>query len=166
MFFKERRLKYKSAYALNTQHFLHFSQLYRNYSLVMEIWFKVLEIHWSTWVRTLGRDNSGSHPKTAGGGNAPFVGRVRHEAEEEEQWAGPAWCQQPGRWRLRSRRGDAVCRLRSLRRSGGTSRWVRGEDGGWRARKQVLMNCYSLPVKVQLLPVSQATGSAMAEVVK
>jgi len=53
MFFKERRSKYKPAYALNTQYFLHFSCLYREFSLVMEIWFKVLEIHWSKCVRTL-----------------------------------------------------------------------------------------------------------------
>jgi len=43
MFFKERRSKYKPAYALITQHFLHFSCLYRDFSLVMEIWFKVME---------------------------------------------------------------------------------------------------------------------------
>jgi len=51
VFFKERRSKYKPAYALNTQHYRRFSCLYRDFSLVMEIWFKVLEIHWSTCVR-------------------------------------------------------------------------------------------------------------------
>jgi len=53
VFFKERRSKYKPAYALDTQHVLNFSCLYRDFSLVMEIWFKVLEIHWSKYVRTL-----------------------------------------------------------------------------------------------------------------
>jgi len=52
-FFKERCSKYKPAYALNTQSFLQFSCLYRDFSLVMEIWFKVLEIHWSKCARTL-----------------------------------------------------------------------------------------------------------------
>jgi len=50
MIFKERRSKYKPAYALYTQHFLC---SYRDFSLVMEIWFKVLEIHRSKCVRTL-----------------------------------------------------------------------------------------------------------------
>jgi len=36
-FFKERRSKYKPAYALNTQHFLNFSCSYRDFSLVMDI---------------------------------------------------------------------------------------------------------------------------------
>jgi len=56
MFFKERRSNYKPAYALNTQHFLNFSCLYRDFILVMEIWLshgKVTEIHWSKSVRTL-----------------------------------------------------------------------------------------------------------------
>jgi len=53
IFFKERRSKYKPAYALNMQHFLNVSCLYRDFSLVLEIWFKVLEIHWSKCVRTL-----------------------------------------------------------------------------------------------------------------
>jgi len=52
-FFKERRSKYKPAYALNTQHFQKCSCLYRDFSLVVEIWFKVLEIHRSKCVRTL-----------------------------------------------------------------------------------------------------------------
>jgi len=51
--FKERRSKYKPAIALNTQHFLQFSCLCQDFSLVMEIWLKVLEIHWSKCVRTL-----------------------------------------------------------------------------------------------------------------
>jgi len=46
--FKERRSKYKPAYALNTQHFVHFSCLYRNFSLVMDIWFKVMEKSWKS----------------------------------------------------------------------------------------------------------------------
>jgi len=54
--FKERRSKYKPAYALNTQHFLQFSCLYREFSLVMDIWFKVLEIHRSKCVRSLCKD--------------------------------------------------------------------------------------------------------------
>jgi len=53
IFFKERRSKYTPAYALNTQHFLNVSCLYRDFSLVMEIWFKVLENHRSKCVRTL-----------------------------------------------------------------------------------------------------------------
>jgi len=50
---KERRLKYKPAYAINTHNFQKCSCLYRDFSLVMEIWFKVLEIHRSKCVRTL-----------------------------------------------------------------------------------------------------------------
>jgi len=57
MFFTERRSKYKPAIALNTQNVLNCSCLYRDFSLVMEIWFKVMEIHWSKWVRTLNRVN-------------------------------------------------------------------------------------------------------------
>jgi len=53
MFFKERRSKCKPAYALDTQHVLNCSCLYRDFSLVLEIWFKVLEIHRSKCVRTL-----------------------------------------------------------------------------------------------------------------
>jgi len=53
MFFKERPSKYTPAYALDTQHFLKCSCLYRDFSLVMEICFKVLEIHRSKCVRTL-----------------------------------------------------------------------------------------------------------------
>jgi len=53
MFFKERRSKCKPLYALNAQHFLNVSCLYRDFSLVMDIWIKVLEIHWSECVRTL-----------------------------------------------------------------------------------------------------------------
>jgi len=52
-FFKERRSKYKPAIALNTQNVLQFSCLYWDFSLVMGIWSKVLEIHWSKCVRTL-----------------------------------------------------------------------------------------------------------------
>jgi len=48
MFFKERHSKYKPAYALNTLNFLHFSCLYRDFSLVMDIWFKVLEKSWKS----------------------------------------------------------------------------------------------------------------------
>jgi len=48
MFFKERRSKYTPAYALNTHNFLHFSCLYRDFSLVMEIWFEVLEKSWKS----------------------------------------------------------------------------------------------------------------------
>jgi len=33
--------------------FLNCACLYRDFSLVVEIWFKVLEIHWSKCVRTL-----------------------------------------------------------------------------------------------------------------
>jgi len=55
LFFKERRSKYKPAYALNTQHFLKCSCIYRDFSLVMEIWLKVLEIHWSKCLKTLKR---------------------------------------------------------------------------------------------------------------
>jgi len=62
--FKERRSKCKPACALDTQDFLKCSCLYRDFSLVMDIWFKVmekswkspgkvLEIHWSTCVITL-----------------------------------------------------------------------------------------------------------------
>jgi len=36
--FKERRSKYKPTYALNTHNFLNW-----DFSLVMEIWFKVME---------------------------------------------------------------------------------------------------------------------------
>jgi len=48
MFFKERRLKCKPAYALNTQDFLKCSCLYRDFSLVMEIWFKVMQKSWKS----------------------------------------------------------------------------------------------------------------------
>jgi len=48
MFSKERRSKHKPAYALNTQNVLHFSCLYRDFSLVVEIWFKVLEKSWKS----------------------------------------------------------------------------------------------------------------------
>jgi len=48
IFLKERRSKYKLAYALNTQHFLHFSCLYWDFSLVMNIWFKVMEKSWKS----------------------------------------------------------------------------------------------------------------------
>jgi len=47
MFFKERRSKYKPAYALNTRNVLNCSCLYRDFSLVMEIWFKVMEKSWN-----------------------------------------------------------------------------------------------------------------------
>jgi len=43
MFFKERRSKYKPAYALDTQHFQNVACLYRDFSLVMDMWLKVLE---------------------------------------------------------------------------------------------------------------------------
>jgi len=48
IFFKERRSKYKPAYALDTQNVLQFSCLYRDFSLVMEIWFEVLEKSWKS----------------------------------------------------------------------------------------------------------------------
>jgi len=48
MFFKERRSKYKPAYVLNTHNVLNVSCLYRDFSLVMEIWFKVLEKYWKS----------------------------------------------------------------------------------------------------------------------
>jgi len=48
MFFKERRSKYNPVYALNTQHFLNCSCLYQDFSLVMEMWFKVLEKSWKS----------------------------------------------------------------------------------------------------------------------
>jgi len=48
IFFKERRSKCKPAIALNTQHFLQFSCLYRDFSLVMEIWFNVMEKSWKS----------------------------------------------------------------------------------------------------------------------
>jgi len=48
VFFKERRSKYKPAYALNTQNVLNYSCLYRDSSLVMEIWFKVMEKSWKS----------------------------------------------------------------------------------------------------------------------
>jgi len=47
-FFKERRSKYKPAIALNTQHVLQFSCLYRDFSLVMDIWFIVMEKSWKS----------------------------------------------------------------------------------------------------------------------
>jgi len=49
IFFKERRSKYKPAIALKRQ----FSCLYRDFSLVMDIWLKVMEIYSSKCVRTL-----------------------------------------------------------------------------------------------------------------
>jgi len=48
IFFKERRSKYKPAIALNTQNVLQFSCLYRDFSLVMGIWSKVLEKSWKS----------------------------------------------------------------------------------------------------------------------
>jgi len=46
MFFKERRSKYKPACALDTPNVLYFLCLYRDFSLVWEICFKVLEKSW------------------------------------------------------------------------------------------------------------------------
>jgi len=48
MIFKERRSKYKPAYALNTQNVKKCSCLYRDFSLVMEIWFKVMQKSWKS----------------------------------------------------------------------------------------------------------------------
>jgi len=48
MFFKERHSKYKPACALNTHNFLNCSCLYRDFSLVMGIWFKVLGKAWKS----------------------------------------------------------------------------------------------------------------------
>jgi len=48
MFFKEKRSKHKPAYALNTLNVLNCSCFYRDFSLVMEIWFKVLEKSWKS----------------------------------------------------------------------------------------------------------------------
>jgi len=48
VFFKERRSKYKPAYALNTLHFQKCSCLYRDFSLVMKIWLNVLEKSWKS----------------------------------------------------------------------------------------------------------------------
>jgi len=48
MYFKERRSKYQPAYALNMQHFLNCSCLYRDFSWVMVIWFKVMEKSWKS----------------------------------------------------------------------------------------------------------------------
>jgi len=53
MFFKERRLEYKPAYAINTLHFLNCSCLYRDFSLFMEIWFKVMEKSWKSICQTV-----------------------------------------------------------------------------------------------------------------
>jgi len=47
-FFKERRSKYKLPYALNTHKFQQCSCLYRDFSLVMDIWFKVMEKSWKS----------------------------------------------------------------------------------------------------------------------
>jgi len=47
-FIKERCSKYKPAYALDTQNVLNFSCFYRDFSLVMDIWFKVLEKSWKS----------------------------------------------------------------------------------------------------------------------
>jgi len=51
MFFKERRSKYKPAIALDTQDSLNCSCLYRDFSLVMEIWFKVREKSWKCMIK-------------------------------------------------------------------------------------------------------------------
>jgi len=48
MFFQERRSKYKPAYARDTHNFQKCSCLYRDFSLVMDIWFKVLEKSWKS----------------------------------------------------------------------------------------------------------------------
>jgi len=48
MFFKERRSKYKPAYALDTHSFQNCSCLYRDFNLVMEMWFKVMEKSWKS----------------------------------------------------------------------------------------------------------------------
>jgi len=48
VFFKERRSKYKPAYALNPQNVLNCSCLYRDFSLIMDIWFKVMEKSWKS----------------------------------------------------------------------------------------------------------------------
>jgi len=60
MFFKERRSKYKPAYALNTLHFQTCSCLYRDFTLVMEIWFKVLEKSWKSMSQTVSEPCTGS----------------------------------------------------------------------------------------------------------
>jgi len=46
MFFKEGCSKYKPEYALNMQNVLNCSCVYRDFSLVMEMWFKVMEKSW------------------------------------------------------------------------------------------------------------------------
>jgi len=48
MFFKERRSKYKPASALDTRNVLNCSCLYRDFSLVTDIWFKVMEKSWKS----------------------------------------------------------------------------------------------------------------------
>jgi len=53
MFFKERRLKYKPAYALNTQNVLNLFCLYRVFSLVVDICFKVMEKSWRSIVQNV-----------------------------------------------------------------------------------------------------------------
>jgi len=78
-FFKERRLKYKPAYILNTQNVLHFLCLYRGFSLVMEICFKVMEKSWKShgnplvkmcknpgYVQVLGEEGYPKRPRWSG----------------------------------------------------------------------------------------------------
>jgi len=48
MFYKERRSKHEPAYALSTQHFQKCACLYRDLSLVMKMWFKVMETSWKS----------------------------------------------------------------------------------------------------------------------
>jgi len=47
MFFKKDAQKISRQYALNTHTFLNFLFFYRDFSFVMEIWFKVLEKSWN-----------------------------------------------------------------------------------------------------------------------
>jgi len=47
-FLKEKRSKYKPASAIDTHNVPHFSCFHRDFSLVMGIWFKVMEKSWKS----------------------------------------------------------------------------------------------------------------------
>jgi len=116
MFFQERRSKYKPPYALDTQHFLNCSCLYRDSSLVMEIWFKVLEIHRSTCVRTLNGLHTHTHTHTLSS-FVVVVSSCRKATMTSSPSSPPASSSLNSRWeRRRSARPPCCRKVRRPRR--------------------------------------------------
>jgi len=108
MFFKERRSKYKPAYALTTQHVLHCSCLYRDFSLFIDIWFKVLEIHRSqNGLFQINHLIKPPPPQAAGAGAGPDGGRRRPLGEARRAAGRPLRRQGAPAGRGRHGDGDA-----------------------------------------------------------